>query len=187
MAKECENCGKVFEPEQPWHRYCSPKCHRQAQGGGRQTVRHPSPTPAKPDTHTDFGFGPGYLADGYFEEKEGRLNLRPEVLDTLAIDVAKTLGNRGMKTYQLRRFFNKARSIEKKLSGEGFESVKADIYSFKRDVAYQVGRELVPEEFQQFMTRNVELAVQDEESFRQGFLQHFESVLAYFVYFFKEN
>jgi CRISPR-associated protein Csm2 len=114
--------------------------------------------------------------------------LRPEVLDTLAMDVAKVLGSRGMRSAQLRRFFSKARGIESKLDRtQDFEGIKADIYGFKRDVAYQVGRKVVPEEFQQFIDRNVELAVEDEKSFRRGFLQHFESVLAYFVYFFREN
>ena len=88
----------------------------------------------------------------------------------------------------MRRFFNKARGIESKLERvEDFEAIKADIYGFKRDVAYQVGRKVVPAEFQYFIDRNVELAVQDEDSFRRGFMQHFESVLAYFVYFFREQ
>jgi CspA family cold shock protein len=142
---------------------------------------------ARLDTSTGFRFGPDYLANGYFEEKDGKRYLRPEVLDTLAIDVAKVLGNQGMKPHQMRRFFNKARGIESKLERvKDFETMKADIYGFKRDVAYQVGRKVVPEEFQQFINRNVELAVQDEASFRQGFMEHFESVLAYFVYFFRE-
>jgi CRISPR type III-A-associated protein Csm2 len=138
-------------------------------------------------TSTDFKFGPDYLADSYFEEKEGKRYLRSEVLDTLAMDVAKVLGNQGMKSSQLRRFFNKARGIESKLERvKDFEAIKADIYGFKRDVAYQVGRKVVPEEFQQFIDHNVGLAVQDEDSFRRGFMEHFESVLAYFVYFFRE-
>jgi cold shock protein len=140
------------------------------------------------DIHTDFGFGPEYLAGGYFEQKEDEKSyLRPEVLDSLAIDVAKALGGREMKAHQLRRFFNKARGIEAKLDREkDFEAIKADIYGFKRDVAYQVGRRVVPDEFRRFIERNVELAVQDEKSFRKGFLQHFESVLAYFVYYFRD-
>jgi CspA family cold shock protein len=139
------------------------------------------------DKATDFQFGPDYLRDGYFEERGGKPYLRTEVLDTLAMDVARVLGNRDMKAAQLRRFFNKARGIESKLDRtRDFEAIKADIYGFKRDVAYQVGRKVVPEEFQQFIDRNVELAVQDEKSFQQGFMQHFESVMAYFVYFFRE-
>lgn len=141
----------------------------------------------RPSSQTSFTFGPDYLAEGYFEQKEGKDYLRPQVLDSLAVDAAKALGNREMKSHQLRRFFNKARGIEAKLDRvKDFEAIKADIYGFKRDVAYQVGRKVVPEEFRLFIERNVELAVQDEKSFRQGFLQHFESVLAYFVYYFRD-
>jgi CRISPR type III-A-associated protein Csm2 len=152
-----------------------------------------TPTPSvpgnqRPSTATNFRFGSDYLADGYFEERDHERYLRPETLDSTAMDVAKVLVNRDMKPSQLRRFFNKARGIEAKLDRErNFEAIKADIYGFKRDVAYQVGRGIVPEEFQQFINRNVELAVKDELSFRKGFLQHFESVLAYFVYFFRDR
>jgi CRISPR type III-A-associated protein Csm2 len=187
MTKLCDNCGRPFEPKEPWHRYCSPECHRQATGGEGQPPRQPSRIPSRLDTRTTFRFGPDYLRNGYFEEKEGKRYLRPEVLDTLAMDIARLLGNRNMKPHQLRRFFNKVRSIETKLNRGDFEVIKADIYGLKRDVAYQVGRGVVPEEFQQFIDRNVELAVQDEDSFRRGFMQHFESVLAYFVYFFREG
>jgi CspA family cold shock protein len=139
-------------------------------------------------TRTDFTFDADYLAGGYFQDEEKKY-LRPDVLDTVAIDVAKVLGTARppMPMHQMRRFFNKARGIEAKLDREGdFRAVQADIVGFRRDVAYQVGRELVPQEFQSFITRNVTLALEDERSFRKGFLPHFESVLAYFVYFFQE-
>ena len=139
-------------------------------------------------THTDFSFGPGYLAEGYFED-EDRQYVRPEVLDALAIDVAKVLdtANPPMPMHQLRRFFNKARGSEAKLDrGGDFRAVQADILGFKRAVAYQVGRGLVSREFLAFIERNVTLALEDEKSFRKGFLPHFETVLAYFVYFFQE-
>lgn len=143
---------------------------------------------SQPDSHTDFRFGPEYLSEGYFEQKGDKRYLRPAVLDSLAIDAAKALGNAGMKSAQLRRFFNKARGIESRLNRDSdFEAIKADIYGFKRDVAYQVGRKIVPEAFQQFINRNVELATVDAESFRTGFLQHFESVVAYFVYYFRDK
>jgi CspA family cold shock protein len=147
----------------------------------------PAPLRGMPDGASAFRFGPDYLRDGYFEKKDDKDYIRPEVLDTLAMDVARAFGNRGMRIAQLRRFFNKARGIEAKLDRtKDFEAIKADIYGFKRDVAYQVGRSVVPQEFQQFIDRNVELAIEGEKSFREGFLQHFESVLAYFVYFFRE-
>jgi CspA family cold shock protein len=134
-----------------------------------------------------FQFGPGYLAEGYFEEKGGKMYLRPELLDTLAMEVSKVLGKQGMKSNQLRRFFTRTRGIERTLDRDrDFATTTLDLYALKRDVFYQVGRKLVPNEFQMFIERNVELAVQDEHSFRKGFLPHFESVLAYFVYFFRD-
>jgi CspA family cold shock protein len=139
-------------------------------------------------TQTSFTFDADYLAEGYFEDEEKKV-LRPEVLDELAIDVAKVLGTASpaMPMNQLRRFFNKARAIEAKLDrGASFREVQADIVGFKRDAAYQVGRGLVPRAFQAFISRNVALAVEDEHSFSKGFLPHFESVMAYFVYFFQE-
>lgn len=180
--KKCDKCGKMFEPREAWHKFCQ-DCFRP--GGAKPSGRR---SPARPSTRTEFQFGPDYLREGYFQLKEGKRYLRPEVLDTLAMDVAKVLGNQEIKSSQMRRFFNKARGIEFALDRQGdFEAIKADIYGFKRDVAYQVGRKVVPEGFKQFIDRNVELAVQDEKSFRDGFLQHFESVLAYFVYFFRDN
>jgi CRISPR type III-A-associated protein Csm2 len=147
----------------------------------------PAAAPARPSAQTDFRFDAGYLAAGYFRQEGEKRYLRPEVLDSAAINVAKALGNAGMKSAQLRRFFSKARGIEAKLDRDGdFQQILADIYGFKRDVAYQVGRKIVPEQFREFINRNVDLAVIDQQSFKQGFLQHFESVVAYFVYYFRE-
>jgi CRISPR type III-A-associated protein Csm2 len=144
---------------------------------------------------TDFRFNSGYLSKGYFYKKEREVNgkiveksyLHAEILDELAMDVARLLGVEEMKTHQLRRFFNKARAIEAKLKRDGdFEAVKAEILSFKGNVVYQVGRGMVPESFKQFIDHNVQLAIQSKDSFERGFLQHFESVLAFFVYFFRD-
>jgi CspA family cold shock protein len=151
----------------------------------RETPRGPSAV----DLEIFSPLGAGYLSEGYFYQKAGsdKRYLRPELLDSLAMDIAQALGSKEMKSHQLRRFFNKARGIEAKLEHDkDFEAVKADILGFKRDVAYQVGRELAPGEFQQFIERNVDLAIQDKESFKEGFMKHFESVLAYFVYLFRK-
>jgi CRISPR type III-A-associated protein Csm2 len=153
-----------------------------------QPARSTHSSTPRPNTQTDFEFGPEYLKDGYFEGEGDQRRLRPEVIDTWAMEAAKLLGNRGMKSAQLRRFFGQARGSDAKLrTGLAFESLRAGIYGLKRDVAYQVGRKLVPEEFKQFIDRNVELAVQDERSFKEGFVEHFQSVVAYFVYYFREE
>jgi hypothetical protein len=133
MTKVCEHCGREFEPREPWHRYCSPKCHQAATGRQSVSSRQAAQPPSEPDTRTAFQFGPDYLVNSYFEAKGDKRYLRPEVLDSLAMDVARLLGNQGMKPAQLRRFFNKARGIESKLDRVGdFEAIKADIYGFKR-------------------------------------------------------
>ncbi len=145
-----------------------------------------APGAPPPDTTTDFQFGPEYLAQGYFELKDDKRSLRSEIVDALAQEAAKRLGNQGMKTHQIRRVFNKARGIQARLKRDRDFAATEGIYKLKRDVAYQVGRAVVPEDFLHFIERNVALAVADRESFEKGFMQHFESILAYFVYYFRD-
>ena len=171
VQKVCESCRKTFDAREAHYRYC-PKCF--SAGRGRQPTSR---------------LGAEYLRDGYFLDAE-KTKLRPEIIDTWAIDAAKALGNARppMTSHQLRRFFNKMRGIESKLDRtQDFQMVTADIYTLKRDAADAVARKVVSEEFKRFMERNVELAASDENSFRKGFIQHFQSVLAYFGYYFKEK
>jgi CRISPR type III-A-associated protein Csm2 len=136
---------------------------------------------------TAFRFDRGYLQEGYFRDADQK-ELRPELLDKVAEQAAMALGRAGMTSHQLRLFFNKMRGIEGRLGrGEPWEEVVAEIYAFKRDVVYQVGRGVAPDAFKQFIDRNVGLATQDQASFSLGFIQHFQSVLAYFVYHFRNK
>jgi hypothetical protein len=48
-----------------------------------------------------------------------------------------------------------------------------------------VARGTAPDVFKDFIDRNVCLAAKDEKHFRSGFLVHFQSVVAYFTYFFR--
>jgi CRISPR type III-A-associated protein Csm2 len=183
-TKVCANCGKAFVPAQPHHRYCSPACYREATQGGS---RAPTSYRRRDEVPTTFRFDASYLKDGYFRDPEKK-QLRPEVLDTTAQNAALALGQAGMTSHQFRLFFNKMRAIEGRLErGEPWEEVSAEIYAFKRDVVYQVGRGVAPDPFKEFIERNVELAVQDRASFEKGFIQHFQSVLAYFVYHFRNK
>jgi len=137
-------------------------------------------------TETSFTIDADYLAEGYFQDAE-RETLRPEVVDELAINVAKVLGTADPPTSmrQLRRFLDKAQAIDARLGrGSSFEEVRDDVASLKRRAARQVEQGLLPEAFQTFIDRNVALAIRDERSFRHGFLPHLESVLDYFIYLF---
>lgn len=146
------------------------------------------PLAQTPATAGAAQIGPTYLQDGYFEVRDSQPVIRPELLDGLAISIAHTLGQAGMKSVQLRRFLSRARGIESRFAYEGsYHTLLNDVYAFKRDIAYQVGRKLLPEPFQQFINRNIEVASTDPESFRRGFIPHFESVVAYFAYYFREQ
>lgn len=191
MRKKCESCGKEFEPKKDWQKTCF-DCFKKSRSKGSKNKPQYPPRASKPDTHTNFQFDNNYLKDGYFEDtlsKAGEPILRREILDGWPQEIAKLLGNLDMKIHQLRRLFNKARGVEanfRQIQADDFDVVRSKILSMKRDVAYQVGRQVVPEEFMQFIDTNVELAIKDQDHFK-GFLDHFESVLAYFVYYHREN
>jgi CRISPR type III-A-associated protein Csm2 len=139
------------------------------------------------DTRTDFRFDASYLKDGYFVDAK-REKLNPDVVDKLAREAAKALANTGINSHQLRRFFNQLRAIERGLGpSKPFDSVKADIAALKSTAAYQVGRGLVREDFKRFIDRNVDLAIQNDDNFRRGFIPHFAAVLGFFVYFTREQ
>ena len=129
-----------------------------------------------------------YLRGGYFEARDSRPQIRPELLDEQAINIAQMLGHSGMKSNQLRRYLSRARGIESIFTIDGSQQrLHANVSLLKRDVAYQVGRKQLPEPFQQFVNRNLEASDNDPESFRRGFIPHFESVVAYFAYYFREQ
>jgi len=184
MKRKCETCGREFEPDQPHYRYCSSACRQAAQGPGGP----PPHQRAYSGTATRFRLDESYLADGYFVKKGDKNILRDEVVDQWAQEVAKVIGNTDIKAHQLRLFFGKMRALEAKLRGGAtFEEIRPAILEFKRDVAYQVGRGVVKEDFKRFIDRNVDIAVQSKENFEEGFIQHFQSVLAYFVYYFRDR
>ena len=128
------------------------------------------------------GLPQGYLRDGYFDAEQ---RLRPGVITDLAEEVARILGNARppMTSNQLRRFYTKTRFIKQKLdSGIPWEKVVSDIHSLKRDAADAVGKEKAPHVFKDFIDVNVQHAVKGKDSFEKGFLEHFQSVVAYRKY-----
>lgn len=129
-----------------------------------------------------------YLEKGYLDS-EG--NLRPELITQTAIEVAHAIGGpqhreRAIKAAQLRRFFAKARFIEQKLdAGQPFSALKSEILALQPMAADSVRKKSAPDEFKEFIERNTNLAVADEKSFTKGFIQHFQSVVAYHGYYYK--
>lgn len=126
-----------------------------------------------------------YLRLGYFDEKG---NVRPEIITTeaekVALDlIARTRSGQQLSYGQLRKFYSKAKFIELQLdSGQDFESVKHKIAALERDAADAEGRGVAPPALKVFIEKNARLARQSRRSFQEGFLQHFEGVMAYFRY-----
>jgi len=133
-----------------------------------------------PQHQTANLLGPDYLKDGYFDSG-GRP--RGEIITTLAFGVARELKQSGLTTHQIRNFYNKAMFLKRRLdSGQSFEDVKWRLQTLHRDAANAVGKKNAPEKFKQFIDRNAQLAAKDAHSFKDGFIQHFQSVVAFLNY-----
>jgi CRISPR type III-A-associated protein Csm2 len=138
------------------------------------------PFPPRGGREPPLGLPPGYLQGGYFQA-DGK-TIHSKVIVDWAEEVARALGNsRPEMTYtQLRRFYNKTLSIKQKLeAGSQFPQLVPEILTLKRDAADAVGKENTPQLFKEFIDRNVDWAVKGKEDFRKGFIQHFQSVVAY--------
>ena len=128
-----------------------------------------------------------YLGEGYFDSNG---NINCELLTQTAEQVAKDLGNSGITSTQLRRFFTQIRSIARELGQKDFSEIVPQIKSLKPMAANYVGRgnnsweRERREVFKQFIDRNVQFASRDKKGFKKGFIPHFESVVAYYKYHF---
>ena len=119
-----------------------------------------------------------YLKDGYFDKEDNLLN---RVIQEWPEEIAQTFAKAGLTSTQLRRFFNRAKAIEQQKIP--FSRLKEDILSLKPIAAASVGRETAPPIFKEFIDKNVELAIASENSFKRGFITHFQSVVAYLKYY----
>lgn len=165
MRMKCQECGNEFVPKEPHHKICF-DCNKRKYKSSIDFERSKIKLPDN------------YLDKGYFDEKK---YLREEIFKGEAKEVARVLATLRMTPTSLRAFYNKLIAIENKYkaSNNNFDLIKASIYAFERDVAYQVSRGVVSEEFRKFINKNAELAKKGPEEFK-GFKEHFLSVLAYF-------
>lgn len=133
----------------------------------------------------------GYLNQGYFNEKG---NLHEDLILKHAEEIAKSLGNSALRndrpnlTYgQLRRFYSHAINAQlaynsHKNEGLFLNTVKL-LDSF---VAEAIGKGKVPKVFQDFIKRNVN-QIKTARDINDGFMPHFQAVVAYFSGFYKTN
>lgn len=129
-----------------------------------------------------------YLTKGYFDQSG---NLHEELIIDHAQQCARAFGAREtlnkMGTSQLRRFFGHARAAEMKLNmTNDFPAAKLEIKKLIPFASEASSKRKVPECFLEFIEKNVHL-VQDEKSFRKGFMQHFEAVVAFFYYLYPKQ
>ncbi len=126
-----------------------------------------------------------YLNGGYFDSNG---SIKCELLTTTAEQKAKELGSSGITYTQLRSFFTQVRAIERELESKKFPQVVPRIQRLEYLVANYVGRgqneieRQNREKLKRFIDRNAKLAEKDIPSFKQGFIPHFEAVIAYFKY-----
>lgn len=176
MPKKCEYCGKLFEPEQPYFRFCSRNCAEQA--------RSAAPRPGSSSGAGDTALPAGYLRGGYFAVEGGKKVLRPEYVDQWAQHVAKMLCEAGVTSGQLRLFFRGIQGIRARMeAGLSFEEVKPTLLGLKALVAAQVGRRVTKPQLKEFIDANVQEAAKSADDFCRGFFVHFQTILHYYVYY----
>lgn len=119
-----------------------------------------------------------YLRNGYYNDKGF---LRKEVFVDDAQWIAKKLAiDDKIKPTNLRKFYNHLKRIERLFRLQGnFSMIESKLYAFQRDAAYAKRRDVAGQLFVDFIEKNIQLAVQNEKNFA-GFIEHFQSVIAYF-------
>ena len=158
--------------------------HRSGGGPSRPPGGSPGSRPGGPQPGGEPDFWSSYLKDGYFDAAG---NLHPRLVVEDAIEMARRLargrtgGRDGFAPAQLRRFYGKAKFLEQKLeAGTPFASLVAELLTLQPLAADAVAKEKAPSEFKQFIDKNLHWAARDQKSFKEGFLVHFQSVVAYF-------
>ena len=125
------------------------------------------------------------MRSGYFDADN---TLKGVLITTLAERVAKDFVDGGkITTGQLRNFFGHVRGLQRELDQSDFAVVKPKILQLKPLAAVYVGRGGNSEKGQrtllkQFIDANVEQAQKGKREFKEGFVAHFQSVVAYYKY-----
>lgn len=148
---------------------------------GKHRAAAPSQLPT-PSSQSPMGLPNGYLQDGYFDEQQ---HLKRDYIVEYAQEIARQLAYdkyKPMTAAGLRRFFTKVRFLERKLMNKkgDFAAIAPEILALIPYVYNAKTRGVVPHLFQEFIEKNVNTAVKSQEAFLQGFLKHFEYVVAFF-------
>lgn len=137
--------------------------------------------PGGPPGRPGGGSPPNHFPPGYPKYFTPEGNLRVEMVTTEAQSCAASLERDNLKRHQLRSFFDHAkRQLQRLVYGVPFGAVHPEIARLKAVAADRAGRSenALPQTFKQFIDRNVD-AVTDKATFQNGFMPHFEAVVAY--------
>jgi len=133
-------------------------------GGGRVAPPGENPFPS--------GYPQYFTSDGH---------IRVEMLKEEAERISDRFADAKLKRSQLRAFYDHAkRQLQRLRYGTAFAEVHPEIVRLKAFAADRAHRRTnpIPPPFKQFIDRNVD-AVKDQRCFTEGFMPHFEAVVAY--------
>ncbi|HPL96017.1 MAG: type III-A CRISPR-associated protein Csm2 [Smithellaceae bacterium] len=137
---------------------------------------------------TDRGLATDYLMQGYFDEKENLFE-RYVAKDGDADVIARLLGvaKPAMTNHQLRRFYSHVREAENRLKmTDDFKAAYIDLKKLEPFVSEAKGKGKIPDLFFDFILKNVS-AVKSKKDFLDGFLEHFQAVVAYFTFYYPKK
>ena len=125
------------------------------------------------------------LSNGYFDSNGC---LWEDFLTSSASDIAKSFGTGRvkLKNHQLRRFYGHAKAAENRLLMTGdWNCVNLDVKKLSSFASEAKGKDKVPDSFYEFIEQNVK-QIKSQKDF-QGFMEHFQAVVAYFIYHYPKS
>jgi CRISPR/Cas system CSM-associated protein Csm2 small subunit len=179
--KKCEECGKLFVPREPHHRRCS-DCVRKSASPRR------SPGPKEQGTKERRARGLP-VPESYPEYFHSGQTPRPEYLTDLAEAIAVSFGNTWpeLTRNQLRAFYAHAKRREASArNGRPWSEVYTELVKMVPIAGERAAKGIIPREFEEFIRRNVERS-KDQTAFLEGFIEHFQAVVAYSAGTLKKN
>jgi CRISPR type III-A-associated protein Csm2 len=118
----------------------------------------------------------GYFIEKGFIRKEFILELPKELASLFSKNPALN------KSTQIRKYFDYCRKIEGIFKvKKNFNYVVSELPRLNYHIHNALNKKppLISKEFCEFVEKNVELAIQSEENFLKGFINHFEAVIGY--------